>query len=77
MVTTISGGLIILQMVQTDTHLFWNLPSPWGELLVQGFVEDLQSWQDAGNFTVSQQSMVKSALNIAVCMFCWLINIPV
>lgn len=39
------------------THLFEHLPSPWGELWVLGFVEDLQSRQDVRNLTVSQQSL--------------------
>lgn len=38
------------------THSFHHLHSPWVELLVQGFVEDLQSRQDVRNLTVSQQS---------------------
>ena len=38
------------------THLFEHVPSPRGELLVHGFVEDLQSRQDVRNLAVSQQS---------------------
>lgn len=55
---------VILQMIETATYLVWKLPSPWRELLVQCSLEDLQSRQDAGNFTVSQkrQNTVQSAL---------------
>lgn len=55
-------------MIRSATYLFWKLPSPWGQLLVQCPLEDLQSWQDAGNFTVSEkgQITVKSALYIVV-----------
>lgn len=55
----------MLRMIKNDTHSFGKLPDPWGELLVQRSVEDLQSRQDAGNFTVSRksQNMIKSALH--------------
>lgn len=46
----------MLQRIKSATHLFWKLSNPWGELLVQRSMEDLQSWQDAGNFAVSQKS---------------------
>lgn len=46
---------LMLRVIKNDTHSFWMLSDPRGELLVQRSVEDLQSRQDAGNFTVSQK----------------------
>lgn len=55
MMRTFLCELIMLQRIKGATHLFWKLSNPWGELLVQRSMKDLQSWQNAGNFTVSQK----------------------
>lgn len=44
---------VLEQRIKGSTHLFWKLTNPWGELLVQRFMEDLQNWQNVGNFTAS------------------------
>lgn len=64
----------MLRMIKNDTHSFCKLPDPWGELLVQRSVEDLQSRQDAGNFTVSRksQNMIKSALHEVLKQVQWI-----
>ena len=47
---------LIMQRIKGATHMFWKLSDPWGELLVQRSMKDVQNWQDAGNFTVSPKS---------------------
>lgn len=49
--------LTLLQRIEGATHLFSKVCNPWGKLLVQCSIEDLQSWQNPENFTTSQKRL--------------------
>lgn len=63
--------LTVRQSILSSSHRFWTVSRSCRELLVQSSVEDLQSRQDAGNFTVSprrqRQPLENERKNLTTC----------